>query len=116
MDEESAKNYKLEFPLEGSKASTSGYTVFDFQIDENGAPKNIEAVAFTSKAKSAFKRQSLKKLTSLKFNLSDEWLKSCSNQKYRIGYAYRLMSDCPHTEFPKPIVNICVTGMMEVIK
>ena len=116
MNENSFKTYKPFFPTDGFIAKTSGYAVFDFQLDENGSPKNIEIVAVSKKAKTSFKKASLKKLKDIKFDLSEDWLKSCKEQTYRIGYAYRLMSPCTNKEFPKPIINVCVVGEMQEIR
>lgn len=115
MDTESAKKYKPDFPLDGFKAKTSGFAVFDFQINPNGIPQNVTLAAVSDKMGRAFERESKKALRRLKFTLTEEWRLSCSQQKYRIGYAYRLMSACTYQEFPKPIINVCATGMIEKI-
>jgi hypothetical protein len=115
LDPNSAKTYKPNFPVDGFKAKTSGFAVFDFLIDENGKPKDIINVAVSDKASNAFRNESQKALRRLKFTLTDEWASSCANQRYRIGYAFRLMTDCSYKEFPKPTINVCVTGVMEKI-
>ncbi|MFO1389121.1 hypothetical protein [Cellvibrio sp.] len=110
VTDKTLKFYRPEFPLEGFRAETSGYAVFDFQIDETGSTKNIEFITGSEKVQYGFKRNSLISLKRIKFDVTDEWLQSCKEQRYRIGYAYHLMSNCTYKEFPKPIINVCVTG------
>jgi len=88
-----------------------GYVVYDFRLDNSGHVKNIELVTPTSKK--SFIINSQKTLENLKFSLPAEWESNCALQKYRIGYAFRIMTECTYHEFPAPIINVCSEGIIQ---
>jgi hypothetical protein len=109
----SIEEYVPEFPANAFPKQIQGWAVFDFKIDTAGHTV-IEKVV--GKSNSIFEKQALKALKKLDFVVPNNWGATCENQVYRIGYAFRLMSECTGNEFPKPIIGVCTVGTMIEIR
>lgn len=109
IDQTSNKETKFDIPTEAFRERKVVYAVYDFQIDKEGNVIDVELAS--PQAKKYFVRNSKKALNNLKFTVDTEWLNNCLEQKYRIGYAFRIMSSCTYKEFPAPIINMCANGV-----
>ncbi len=109
----SIKKYIPEFPFNGAKNKSQGWAVLDFKINTDGKTTIVKTV---DQSHSIFQKQAIKALKKLSFIVPDNWNATCVEQVYRIGYAFRLMSECSGNEFPKPIIGVCTVGLMVEIR
>lgn len=105
----SVKTYVPDFPAAAFPKKLQGWAVFDFKINASG---NTIIVGAVDQSDLIFKKQAAKALKKLSFTVSANWESTCASQVYRIGYAFRLMSECVGNEFPKPIIGVCTVGVM----
>jgi|GEM_PF-683909 len=107
--EESKNSYKPEFPSKALQKKIQGYSILEFTIDASGKTLLTETILSNDKT---FENQAIRYLKKLKFVTPSNWSSTCEGQVYRIGYAFRILSDCNGKEFQKPIINICTVGMI----
>lgn len=112
LSPESIKNHVPDYPGMAIRRQYQGWAVFDFKIDNNGNTKFIEPI---NQSHAVFKKQSLKYLEKLTFTVPENWESTCAHHVYRIGYAFRINSQCTYHEFPIPIINICATGTLAIL-
>ena len=102
------KNYfRPEFPMDQARKGNSGFAVMDFQIDDSGKANNIEIIA--SAPESAFSNHSASALKKMNFSVDQNWIQTCSAQKFRFAYLYFHSAECNPKAFPPDIPTICVT-------
>jgi TonB family protein len=96
------------YPIAEARNGNSGFAVFDFQIDANGKPQNVEIVA--SQPAKAFTEHSANALRKIKFSVNQKWAQTCTSQKFRIGYQYAFNAECDPKVFPTNMQSVCTTG------
>lgn len=96
-----------EFPEASIRGGITGYVIYDFRINSSGHPEDIEFV--TAKPRTIFEGNSRAALMKLVFSV-DTRNSACLNQKYRVSYAYHLMSPCASNEFPSDMTAICTSA------
>jgi len=109
FSDKSKKTYKPEFPEKGFRKNIQGYSVFEFTISSEGKTQIIGNIL---KSDDIFEKQGLNYLKKLEFIVPNDWSSTCGDQIYRVGYAFRILTECTGTEFPKPVIGICSVGMM----
>lgn len=111
--EETKKSYTPEFPSKALRKKIQGYSILEFTIDPSGKALLEKRIISTD---SIFEKQALSSLNNLKFITPSNWTSTCIDQVYRIGYAFKISSECTGKEFQKPTINICTMGMIGYFK